>query len=244
MVSCRHKGVVILRGSVTALLLVLCLTGAHAITYHGGLTTAASHSDPDFVVDGIDGTGFWIDPGDTSLEWWVSQTLPTDPWHYKYVLTTPGPGGAPSHFIIETTNPFTEGNPDYFNATGSFGSDTVSLHLGPSPGNPFMPDDVYGIKFDQLSGAIVVTFEFDSFRNPVWGDFYSKCGKTGGIQNTAWNKGLTDNDTDPNLVPSNGSLNFHVLRPNGETQDIPEPGTMVLFGLGLAAAAFMRLRKR
>jgi hypothetical protein len=59
-------------------------------------------------------------------------------------------------------------------------------------------------------------------RAPVWGDFYIKDGKTGGIDNSAWNTGFLD--ADPLDLPADRSINNHVLVPDTYTTPVPEPG--------------------
>jgi hypothetical protein len=78
-------------------------------------------------------------------------------------------------------------------------------------------------------------------RAPVWGDFYIKDGKTGGIDNSAWNTAFLD--ADPLDLPADRSINNHVLVPDTYTTPVPEPGTLLLVGTGLAGAwAWSRTR--
>ncbi len=170
-----------------------------AAAYQGALST----------TDGtIVGTGNWVVTGPTSLEWWVTQN-PDASWHYKYVFSHPA--GATSHFIVEASLSLTAD--DVFGTLIGFGGFTVGIHP-PSSGNPGMPEELFGIKFDGTSGN-VSTIEFDCTRRPVWGDFYSKDGTAGGYGiNAAWNAGFTAGDQDPNDPPSDGSVGAHALVPD------------------------------
>ncbi len=171
---------------------------------------------------GILGGGVWITPGVTTLEWEV--TLNPTSTHYKYTLTVPEKDI--SHFIIETSLSFTEA--DIFNATGPFGNIEVKLHI-PQQGNPEMPADIYGIKFCDMAEVTIAVIEFDSTRRPVLGSFYAKDGKTGGIDNVAWNADFSSATND----------DYKILVP--DTTPVPEPATCSLLALGAIA---LILRKR
>jgi hypothetical protein len=109
----------------------------------------------------------------------------------------------------------------------------------PGGGNPGMPADVYGIKFNAAVDADVttVTLSFDSDRVPVWGDFYAK----GGL-GALWNAGfVTADPTDP---PANGTIAYHALVPDTATVAIPAPGALVLSSLGVALVGWVRTRRR
>ena len=58
--------------------------------------------------------------------------------------------------------------------------------------------------------------------------------RAGGSDNSAWNTGFLD--ADPLDLPANGSINNHVLVPDTYTTPVPEPGTLLLVGTGLASA--------
>ena len=220
-----------------ALLLVLGASLASADTYSGGL----------YGNDGgLVGTGAWVtEPvppdGWTSpgLTWNVIQRS-AGYWHYAYQLKVPV--GAVSHFDLEASEGF--GCKDIFGDSGDFNQVEIGW-LDPATGNsnPGMPERMYGIKFDE---AVNTTFNvaFDSWRAPVWGDFYAKDGKAhSDVFNAIWNSGFTHPDSDPNAPPANGALNGHLLRPDTTVTPIPEPGTLALLGLGLGAAG-VRLRRR
>jgi hypothetical protein len=181
------------------------------------------------------GTGNWITTGPTEIQWNVVQN-PDASWHYAYVFSHPK--GATSHLILETSLDFTLS--DLLNPIGDFGGTRVGWWGSQGSSNPNIPDDVYGIKFDEASGN-TTSIEFDSFRAPKWGDFYSKDGLSGGYgQNSAWNAGFTAGDTDPLDPAGDGSVENHLLVPDTRTV-IPEPGTLLL--LGAAAVGLLALRR-
>lgn len=217
-----------LRLVLSGLLPLLLAMGVRASPiYTGALSTAPP--------SGLGGTGFWMTDSNpyTNLLWSVS-FQPGGFWRYSYTFTVQR--AAVSHFILEVSPGFSLSNPADFQNLSGTGIDPSAVYVGtytPGPGNPYMPGNIYGIKFDNTS-ATQISFQFDSYRNPVWGDFYAKCGAVGGTQNTAWNLGFTSSDTDPSDPPANGSVNNHILVPDGY---VPEPASVALFGLGLAALA-------
>ena len=221
------------RSYCVALLLLFSLS-THSfglLSYSGSLQVADSE---------LEGTGFWItDNGETGwfpayFSWTVTDNGDST-WHYEYNLDVYR--ADISHFIIEASPSFETGNllnPDPFT------SYEIMTHEFGSAGNPSLPDDIYGPKFDIGDAATAepdytsITVSFDSDRDPVWGDFYAKCGKVGGTQNTIWNEGFVT--ADPLDAPANGTVLNHVLVPD----TIPEPATLAILGLG---ALLMRKRR-
>ena len=203
-------------------------TIAAPISYSGSLSVGAG-ADGSLVASGA-----WNDPS-TSLSWTVDNTTTPGLWHYAYTIVVPT--GAISHVIVEAS----DGDPGpQFTADNLFSplSDPngwiepnieIDVHLnglGGTGGNPYMPQDMYGIKFNASAGsdATTLNLSFDSDRAPTWGDFYSKDG--GQPKATLYNAGFTV--ADPLLLPDNGSIQNHVLVPD----TIPEPATLSLLALG------------
>ncbi len=183
----------------TVLLAAVLLLPSEAAAYSGSLSSENM---------GIVGTGHWIETGPTTIEWSVTENG-DGTWHYEYTFTHPI--GETSHLILETCGNFTE--IDIFNMSGDFGPIEIQLHHV-YPGNPSMPEDIYGIKFDD-SWGLSTHIEFDSTRLPMWGDFYSKDGTAGGAgMNAAWNAGFTTPDWDPEAPAQDGSVENHLLVPD------------------------------
>jgi hypothetical protein len=191
--------------------------------------------DPGDVLDGtltVD-AGEIIVGGDwgSGTEFYYQVTRPDDPTaplHYLYTFTEVPSSPSWSHFILEVSQAaegelpaFDVGNPmDYSNGPGVEGNATW---YGPAVGNPGFPagQSIFGIKINPGESG---TIEFDSYRLPMWGDFYVK----GGPDSFAYNSGL-------------GSLNgANILVP--DTKYVPTPGAVLLGILGLGIAG-LKLRK-
>ncbi|MBI2842042.1 MAG: PEP-CTERM sorting domain-containing protein [Armatimonadetes bacterium] len=206
--------------------LAVCTAGA----FTGSLSSPAG--------SGITGTGAGWWP--VTFSWIVTQN-PDGSWNYNYTFTSTTK--SVSHMIIEVSPEFTladiiEGS--FQVHQGSVETVSVDEYLPGGGDNPGMPDPVYGIKFDATSG-LTLQLSFDSYRAPVWGDFYAKDGKTGSEMNTAYNVGFTSPDTDPLDPPSDGSVGFHILRPD---TIIPEPSSLAALGAALPFIGLLRrLRK-
>ena len=189
------------------------------------------------VATGIDGTGTWIAPGPTTISWTV---LPdAGYWTYSYRIEVPETeGGEVSHFIIETSPNFSSSDIwDIVFTEGSSGKTEIMEHAAGGGGNPGMPTNVYGIKFDETTGRIL-DFSYKSSRAPMWGDFYIKDGKVGGVTNAAWNAGFAA--PDPTVAFHDGPEQWHMLVPDTV---VPEPATLSVLVPLLGGLALLRRRR-
>jgi hypothetical protein len=184
---------------------------------------------------GIYATPNWNNEG-TWLNWNITQ-LEQDLWRYEYTWSTDGRDL--SHIIIGVT----EGAAldDFWNWSYNYQVESSSPQVGwfgPGPGNPGMPDDLYGLKLDLAQDTPVFQFSFETWRSPVWGDFYAKDGRYQGGDVYAHNVGFGTPGNDQGL---------HIAVPNGLQPPtiilIPDGGlTLGLIGFALLGLGFVRRR--
>lgn len=160
-------------------------------------------------------------------------TRPSDeslPIHYEYTFMPLPYAPSWSHFILQVSDEDPEGlpafdldNPMDFIGSGVFESEDPTLY-GPSPSNPGIPGTIFGIKYDTTASGSENTLEFDSYRLPMWGDFYVKGGNGPYAYNSSF--GTLDGANIP--VP-----NSHY---------VPVPGAFLLGILGLGVVG-VKMRK-
>jgi hypothetical protein len=187
--------------------------------------------------------------GGFTISWTISQMSASD-WYYQYALSNAS-GGAlakdPSHLIVEISPNAIANDFWSFNGGGE-----INTYSSANPSNPNMPGPMYGVKMNgvQNSGSGLFEYFFHSYKAPTWGDFYSKDGKFGSahIDVTAWNADFLQ--ADPTAPAQSGLLQDvsgayinKILRPDTQSTIVPEPGTLMLLGLGLSGIGLLR-RKR
>ena len=216
---------------------VICLLGivgaglwtpvwASPTSYSGSL----SHADGSLVVGGQ----IWTFPG-TTLSWVVTDNG-SGQWHYQYTFNVPG--GSIGCVIIEASPTFEDDN--MLSVTSEPTSDhSVDTFL--TANHPSMPASMYGIQFCLTIDPTMLVIDFDSDRDPVWGDFYANGYFSGGLLlNYAYNAGFLT--PDPLVGPHNGSEQDHLLVPD-TTSKVPVPGAILLAGLGAALVGQLRRRR-
>lgn len=205
-------------------LVASAVIAAPALAVTGSLSTPSG--------SGLISGGGWT--GGYMVAWDITQNM-NGTWHYEYTLSTAAGGPltpASSHAIFQLSENIEES--DIFNFDGNFDDSEIST-FGPHPSNPGFPtgESIYGIKIDFTDGG--VTFiEFDSTRQPMWGDFYAKGGSSSFVYNTHLGVEVV-NPNDYLGTPMNvtGAPLHKILVPD----TIPAPSGLAVLGLaGLAAA--------
>ncbi len=174
----------------------------------------------------LTGTGNWANGFEIS--WEITDNL-DGTWTYVYEIELGTEvQGDPSHFNLEVSPTFTEEN--ILASNGLIEGPEIQKEQN---GNPGLPAEFFGIKFDFED----YVYSLLSDRNPVWGDFYSKDGNAGQLgTNAIWNVGI---GTDP--LATDTPFSGWVPVPDSGVI-IPIPAAVWLGLAGIGAVMFVRRR--
>jgi hypothetical protein len=175
---------------------------------------------------GLTGTEQW-DSSDFILSWDISAAGdPNWTWMYEYTITVPSK--AVSHAIFEVTEEALIEEFEFIDGGSGLYLDTYS-EQGQGNSNPGLTNSIYGVKFEDLPETdSMFSFAFYTDRDPVYGNFYAKSGRSGGPGGGNWvyayNDGLLNMNSD--------FTSDFIVRPNGA--QVPVPASLWLLGSGLA----------
>jgi hypothetical protein len=181
---------------------------------------------------GIQATDGWAN-GNFALSWNISYNQSTGLWTYVYSANAVRKDI--SHFILEVSNDSRPVNTYTGTDTQISGPQTWTASSNGNS-NPNMPNPIYGVKFN--FGGSAATYTIVTDRAPVYGVFYAKDGKDGGLPVTAWSNALNYADYMTNT--SLAATDF-IVRPDSVTT-VPLPAAALLFGPGLAGLIGIRRR--
>lgn len=205
-----------------------------------------SRTTPD--PSGVVGAGGWDDSNaGFEIAWNIVDASSSDSgnWEYEYSFAN-ADGSQPldpelSHWLLEVSEAITPDNVDSVIFDTNFDPfEGPKSWSGEDPGNPNLPAEIHALKLDTAQ----TTYTFESTQAPVWGDFYAKDGKQGGVDVTAWN---TEIGTDPDETTSD--FTGWIPTPDTttttvDTTPVPEPSTLALAGIGMSCLMGSRLRRR
>jgi len=165
-----------------------------------------------------------------TLGWKVYETAVG--WVYDYGIFVPAK--KLSHVVIEVSETFTAAN--ILDGT----TDGWELGYWGSQGNsnPGIPETLYGLKFS--GGGYLSAFQIVSDRAPMWGSVYMKDGKYFGNDVYAYNDNFGERSDASIYGPAPDGF---IMVPD-TVSNVPEPGSLALFSLGLLGAGFTTMKRK
>ncbi len=245
------------------LIITICVlpVSCMAETYSGSLTNEPDSTGYQGIIvsDGWSSTDYY-----ETLTWTVGRDSLGDPYHYRYELYTGSPSSSHFMIEVTGPDDPYEGGAfideprDFFNYGVYYLDDnnqwvdytehtdgTQAGQFTTGGSNQGLPEDFYALKWDAIApdedpdfggdAPYTLAFEFDSWRQPVWGDIYGKSTTTDYFYNVGFG------EPDPSAPPSNGSIDGNLLVPNGST---PAPTSLILVPITLAGVSLWRRRRR
>lgn len=213
--------------NIVALLAITLLCNSAFAAAIWGTDASSALTGSRSTGNGVTATAPWDQNGGFQVSWNITDNQ-DGTWTYVYdINTTQNVNQVKdiSHFLLEVTE---DNQP--FDILGGTSTPTEGPQTwAEQQGNPGLPNNLYGVKFDFGATNGLVTYTIVTNRDPVWGVFYGKDGKLQGNDVIAYSDALSFADYKTNETLT---IQDFIVRPDGVAV-VPVPAAVWLMGSAL-----------